>query len=104
MEVSQDELFEFCFLLCTAIYLERCLFVLTLVIYSPPLFPGLLAEICPKGVEAVQNAVAEVVGRSRDDADPSETSAAGVEGPLAGPKGKQEHVMEQYYASRALRR
>ena len=66
---------------------------------------GLLAEICPKGVEAVQNAVAAVVGRGRDDVDPiSESAAAGGEGPLAGPKGKQEHVMEQYYASRALRR
>jgi len=65
---------------------------------------GLLAELCPKGVESVQRAVASAVAKSRDEVDLDQQVAAVEEGPQSGPTRKQEHVMEQYYASRALRR
>eukprot|EP00798_Chlamydomonas_sp_ICE-L_P000020 gene20-12833_t len=58
---------------------------------------GVLLDIVPTGVTAVQTALVSEVGR-----DPADLEAMSSE--EAGPSLKVEHVMVHYFASRALRR
>ena len=65
---------------------------------------GLLMEICPAGVKRVQEVVAGIVGRGRDEVEVEAEVPSEGEGPQAGPAPPQEHVMVHYFGSRALRR
>ncbi|KAG1679299.1 hypothetical protein FOA52_009329 [Chlamydomonas sp. UWO 241] len=65
---------------------------------------GLLSELCPDGVQAVQAAVAALVRRVEDAPDESTAGGDDAPGVASGPAPQQEHVMTQWHASRALRR
>ena len=62
---------------------------------------GLLAEVSPAGVQQVQEAVAGLVARGKDEKE-EEAKEAEEAGPA--PSRAHEHVMVHYFASRALRR
>lgn len=64
---------------------------------------GVLTQICPDGVAAVHEAILAEAERSKDDV--STAGAAMGEDGAAGPAGPpMEHVLVDYFSSRALRR
>lgn len=62
---------------------------------------GLIAELAPQGVAAVQAAIVSEVASTAGDQDGAEEEEEEIKG-VAGPQG--EHVCTHYFASRAIRR